>query len=54
MIALGPFDDFKKEFEALMSRMDEARASSLTPPERFFKKAQTKIKAGHYNFTVDE
>jgi hypothetical protein len=33
--------------------MDAARASSLTAPERFFRKAQKKIDAGHYDFTVD-
>lgn len=51
--ALGPFADFKKEFDGLMMRMDAARAASLTPPERFFKKAQAKIGAGHYDFAVD-
>jgi hypothetical protein len=51
--ALGPFSDFKKEFDDLMTRMDAARAASLTPPERFFRKAQTKIAAGHYEFAVD-
>ena len=30
-------------FDDLMGRMDAARAASLTPPERFFKKAQAKI-----------
>jgi len=51
--ALGPFDDFKTEFTSLMERMDAARAASLTAPERFFKKAQTKIGKGHYEFAVD-
>jgi hypothetical protein len=50
---LGPSPDFKKEFDGLMARMDAARAASLTPPERFFKKAQAKIEAGHYDFAVD-
>jgi hypothetical protein len=52
--ALDSADQFKKEFDALMARMDTARASSLTAPERFFKKAQKKINAGDYNFGVDE
>jgi len=52
--ALGPFEDFKKEFDDLMTRKDGARASSLTAPERFFLKARRKIEAGHYDFTVDE
>ena len=36
-----------------MGRMDAARAASLTPPERFFRKAKAKIGAGHYEFDVD-
>ncbi|MCC7085511.1 MAG: hypothetical protein IT427_10940 [Pirellulales bacterium] len=51
--ALGDFNIFKAEFDALMKRMDAARAGSLTPPERFFKKAQQKIKRGDYDFGVD-
>jgi hypothetical protein len=51
---LGAFGEFKKEFDDLMIRMDDARGASLTPPERFFKKAKQKIDAGHYSFSVDE
>lgn len=51
--ALGTAEDFGKEFHELMERMDAARSSSLTPPERFFKKARDKIQAGHYDFSVD-
>ena len=51
--ALGGFDDFKAAFDALMECMDTARAGSLTPPERFFKKAQKKINSGDYDFCVD-
>ncbi len=51
--ALGGFDDFKSEFDALMERIDAARANSLTVPERFFKKAQKKISSGDYDFSVD-
>lgn len=51
--ALGPFAELKNEFDDLMTRMDMARAVSLTPPERFFAKAQAKIAAGHYDFEVD-
>ena len=43
----------KLEFDALMQRMDDARAASLTPPESFFKKARQKQKAGDYDFAVD-
>lgn len=52
--ALGPFVDFKKEFDDLMVRVDAARGASLTAPERFFKKAQRKIQSGDYDFSVDE
>lgn len=51
---LGAFEEFKKDFDDLMIRMDDARGASLTPPERFFKKAKEKIEAGHYSFSVDE
>jgi hypothetical protein len=34
-------------------RVDVARSSSITPPERYFTAAQAKIKSGDYNFTVD-
>jgi hypothetical protein len=51
--ALGSSDEFKKEFDHLMTRMDDARASSLTAPERFFRKARAKVDAGHYDFAVD-
>jgi hypothetical protein len=51
--ALGPFEEFKKEFDDLMARMDAARASSLSAPERFFRKAQVKVDAGHYDFAID-
>lgn len=51
--ALGAFADFRKEFDDLMKRMDTARAASIVAPERFFKKAQAKIHAGHYSFAID-
>jgi hypothetical protein len=51
--ALASPGDFKGEFDSLMDRMDEARSLSLTPPERFFRRAQAKIQAGHYAFNVD-
>ena len=51
--ALGTFEKFKNEFDALMERMDAARAGSIAPPERFFEKGQAKIKRGDYRFGVD-
>lgn len=52
--SLGSFEELKKEFDDLMARMDAAREASLTPPERFFRKAKAKIEEGHYSFAVDE
>lgn len=49
----GPFEDFKKEFDSLMSRKDALRTSSPQAPERFFEKARRKIGAGHYDYAVD-
>jgi hypothetical protein len=37
----------------LMDRMDVARSTSITPPERYFTAAQAKIKSGDYDFNVD-
>lgn len=51
--ALAPGDKFAQDFADLMQRLDAARSSSLTAPERFFKKARTKIQSGHYDFGVD-
>jgi hypothetical protein len=52
--ALGSFADFRKEFDSLMARMDDARSASLTAPERFFRRAQEKIRTGDYDFAVDQ
>lgn len=51
--ALGPAEDFNKQYNELLDRMDVARSSSLTPPERFFLQAKRKIDAGHYGFEAD-
>jgi hypothetical protein len=51
--ALGAFDEFDKEFQARMQQMDTLRSASQPPPEFFFKKAQTKVKSGDYDFTAD-
>jgi hypothetical protein len=36
-----------------MDRLEKARALCITPPEKFFKAAQRKVKAGDYTFDVD-
>lgn len=51
--ALGPFPEFKKSFDDLMTQMDAARATAPTAPERYFAIAQKKIQSGHYEFSVD-
>jgi hypothetical protein len=52
--ALGGSDAFKSEFADLMARMDAARCSGLTPPQRFFKRARMTVSKGHYDFHVDQ
>jgi len=49
----NPHDEFEGQFEALMERLEEVRARSLTAPERFFVAAQKKVKSGDYDFDVD-
>lgn len=48
--ATKPVDELEVEFKSLMDRMDKARATSITAPERFFKRAQRKIQKGDYTF----
>ena len=51
--ALGDMGEFKKEFISLRSKLDDARIASIPPPERYFKRAQAKIRKGHYTFEAD-
>ncbi|KAB0265136.1 hypothetical protein [Microvirga brassicacearum] len=51
--ALGDVDEAEAALAELMDRMDVARSSSITPPEKFFEAAQRKIKEGHYDFEID-
>lgn len=51
--ALGPFEEFKKEFGTLMQRLEAARLGSITPPERYLAAARRKIEGGDYTFSVD-
>ena len=46
-------DELRSEFEALVKALENARIASVTPPERFFRAAQKKIKGGDYSFKVD-
>ena len=43
----------EKCFSDLMENMEAIRLNSTTPPERFFKAAQKKIKEGDYEFDQD-
>lgn len=47
------YSEFEKDFNELVERLEQARQCSLTPPERFFKSAQSKVKSGDYTFDVD-
>lgn len=49
-----PFSEFDADVKPLIERMDKARGAGLTPPEWFFRRAQTKIKSGDYDFDIDE
>ena len=46
--------ELEEEFKALMDRMDDARASNPTIPERHFAKAQKKIAKGHFKYDIDK
>ena len=51
--ALGDVVEAEKALAELMDRMDMARSSSITPPQRYFEAARSQIEGGHYDFTVD-
>jgi hypothetical protein len=51
--ALGDVDEAEKVLAELMDRMDVARSSSITPPERFLDNARKQIEGGNYDFAVD-
>ena len=50
---LSDVETAEQALAELMDRMDVARANSITPPEKYYKRAQDKIKAGDYDFSVD-
>ena len=51
--ALGDVDEAEKALAELMDRMDVARSTSITPPQRYFDNARKQIESGHYDFAVD-
>jgi hypothetical protein len=50
----GTYEEFQAEFEALMDRMDAARAASPPTPQWCFEKARKEIQKGRYSFDADE
>lgn len=44
---------FKAEFDKVIEQYEALKFSSLTPPERYFKMAKSKIDRGHYDFSID-
>lgn len=50
---LSDIDEAETELRNLMDRMDVARSTSITAPEKYFKLAKEKIENGHYDFSVD-
>lgn len=53
VVAKRTFPEFETHFNELMSRLEVARKPSFTAPEWCFRRAQKKIKEGHYDFDVD-
>lgn len=51
--ALGDVDEAEKVLAELMDRMDAARSSSITPPDRYRADAKKQIEGGNYDFAVD-
>jgi hypothetical protein len=46
-------DEAQRVLHELMDRMDIVRSTSLTPPEKYFRAAQQKIRQGDYDFAAD-
>jgi hypothetical protein len=51
---LGDIDRADTELSELMDRMDVARSSSITPPEKYYIAARHKIRGGDYDFSIDQ
>ena len=47
-------EEYQTHFDLVMTKMNEARAIAVTPPEWVFKSAQKKVKSGDYSFDHDE
>jgi hypothetical protein len=44
----------KSALEEAMASLDQVRAASITPPERYYQMAKKKIEHGDYDFAVDD
>lgn len=42
------YEDARAKFDELYQRLEDARSSNPTPPERHFQKAKRKIEKGHF------
>lgn len=51
--SLKPFEEFEREANRLLDKLDKARKGALTPPEFIFWLARRKVKAGHYHHDHD-
>ena len=46
-------DSFDLDFSNTIKELENIKLKSITPPDKFFKKAQKKIKIGDYDFKAD-
>lgn len=44
---------FENDFNSVIVELENIKSESITPPQRFFIKAQKKIAEGDYNFNTD-
>lgn len=47
------FAVFEQDVAPIFERLEAARTESVTPPEWCFRRAQEKVKKGHYDFNSD-
>jgi hypothetical protein len=46
--------DFEDDIEPLIERLEKARETGVTTPDWAYNRASLKIRAGHYEFEVDQ
>ena len=52
--SLKPYEEFEREANRLLDKLEKARKEALTPPEFIFWLGRRKIKKGHYRHDHDE